>query len=196
MSESIDNFKTLGQAVQVYTAHAMRLALVDAGDGMEDANFVHDTADKGILRLTKEPLWYDEVLAAELRSGEASSFADKVFDKCQGRLQSSMWASWHAQRSGALIHQGANTAAGTYLPTHAPQPNTALQGAAMYMQERIEALRRDHGNAKVVHADLFVSDRFTGWRERVFINLSQLYSQQTRGFPADVSQQMVARESP
>ncbi len=31
----------------------MRLALVDAGDGMEDANFVHDTADKGILRLTK-----------------------------------------------------------------------------------------------------------------------------------------------
>ncbi|KAL0031510.1 hypothetical protein WJX77_004539 [Trebouxia sp. C0004] len=81
MSESIDNFKTLGQAVQVYTAHAMRLALVDAGDGMEDANFVHDTADKGILRLTKEPLWYDEVLAAELRSGEASSFADKVFDK-------------------------------------------------------------------------------------------------------------------
>ena len=31
----------------------MRLALADAGDGMEDANFVHDTADKGILRLTK-----------------------------------------------------------------------------------------------------------------------------------------------
>ncbi|KAL0053686.1 hypothetical protein WJX82_009298 [Trebouxia sp. C0006] len=79
-------------------------------------------------------------------------------------------------------------------------------GAAMYMQESIEALRRDidkHGKAKVkkgqqappaakvVHADLFVSDRFTGWRERVFINLSQLYSQQTRGFPADVSQQMM-----
>lgn len=50
--------------------------------------------------------------------------------------------------------------------------------------------------AQVVHADLFASDRFTGWRERVFINLSQLYSQQTRGFSADVSQQMVARESP
>ena len=47
--------------------------------------------------------------------------------------------------------------------------------------------------AQVVHADLFVSDRFTGWRERVLTNLSELYSQQTRGFPADVSQQMVAR---
>ena len=39
--------------MQEYTADAMRLALADAGDGMEDANFVHDTADKGILRLTK-----------------------------------------------------------------------------------------------------------------------------------------------
>ena len=47
------NFKTLAQAVAEYTADGMRLALADAGDGMEDANFVHDTADKGILRLTK-----------------------------------------------------------------------------------------------------------------------------------------------
>ena len=47
------NFKTLRQAVEEYTADGMRLALADAGDGMDDANFVHDTADKGILRLTK-----------------------------------------------------------------------------------------------------------------------------------------------
>ena len=47
------NFNTLAQAVEEYTADAMRLALADAGDGMEDANFVEDTADKGILRLTK-----------------------------------------------------------------------------------------------------------------------------------------------
>ena len=47
------NFKTLAQAVQLYTADGMRLALADAGDGMEDANFVDNTADKGILRLTK-----------------------------------------------------------------------------------------------------------------------------------------------
>lgn len=47
------NFKTLAQAVEEYTADAMRLALADSGDGMEDANFVVDTADKGILRLTK-----------------------------------------------------------------------------------------------------------------------------------------------
>ena len=52
------NFKTLAQAVEEYTADAMRLALADAGDGMEDANFVEDTADKAILRLTKvTTLW-------------------------------------------------------------------------------------------------------------------------------------------
>lgn len=39
--------------MEEYTADAMRLALADAGDGMEDANFVEDTADKAILRLTK-----------------------------------------------------------------------------------------------------------------------------------------------
>lgn len=39
--------------MEEYTADAMRLALADAGDGMEDANFVEDTADKGILRLTR-----------------------------------------------------------------------------------------------------------------------------------------------
>ena len=48
---------------------------------------------------------------------------------------------------------------------------------------------------QVVHADLYVSDRFTGWRERVLTNLSELYSQQSKSFPQDVSQQMVARVS-
>ncbi|DBA81513.1 TPA: hypothetical protein ACH3X1_007289 [Trebouxia sp. C0004] len=177
----------------------MRLALVDAGDGMEDANFVHDTADKGILRLTKEPLWYDEVLAAELRSGEASSFADKVFDSEMNLAIHGSHAAYdnmmfkEALKTGYYNLQNARDA---YRAACGPHGMHKDLGAAMYMQERIEALRRDHGNAKVVHADLFVSDRFTGWRERVFINLSQLYSQQTRGFPADVSQQMVARESP
>ena len=48
----------------------------------------------------------------------------------------------------------------------------------------------------MVHADLYVSDRFTGWRERVLTNLSDLYNQQTKAFPPDVSQQMVARVNP
>lgn len=33
------NFKTLEQAIQEYSADAMRIALADAGDTMDDANF-------------------------------------------------------------------------------------------------------------------------------------------------------------
>nr|CAD1838899.1 unnamed protein product [Ananas comosus var. bracteatus] len=50
-------------------------------DGMDDANFVFETANAAILRLTKELTWMEEVLAAEnsLREGPPSTYADKVF---------------------------------------------------------------------------------------------------------------------
>lgn len=48
------NFKTLQQAILEYGADAMRIALADAGDAMDDANFEHMTANGAILRLTKE----------------------------------------------------------------------------------------------------------------------------------------------
>ena len=47
------NFKTLEQAIQEYSADAMRFALADAGDALDDANFEHTTANGAILRLTK-----------------------------------------------------------------------------------------------------------------------------------------------
>ncbi len=34
------------------------------------------SVESGVVDAMQEPLWYDEVLTAELRSGEASSFAD------------------------------------------------------------------------------------------------------------------------
>jgi leucyl-tRNA synthetase len=39
----------------VYGADATRLALADAGDGLMDANFDPQTADKGILKLVQRP---------------------------------------------------------------------------------------------------------------------------------------------
>ena len=47
------NFKTLEEAIREYSADAMRIALADAGDAMDDANFEHSTANGAILRLTK-----------------------------------------------------------------------------------------------------------------------------------------------
>ncbi|XP_071938457.1 leucine--tRNA ligase, cytoplasmic-like [Coffea arabica] len=82
MSKSTGNFRTLRQAIEEFSADATRFSLADAGDGMDDANFVFDTANAAILRLTKELSWMQEVLAAEdsLRSGPPSTYADKVFD--------------------------------------------------------------------------------------------------------------------
>lgn len=71
---SAGNFKTLSEAIGEYSADAMRWALADAGDGMDDANFESSTANAAILRLTKELAWVEEVLAggAGLRDGPHS----------------------------------------------------------------------------------------------------------------------------
>ncbi|XP_007642069.1 leucine--tRNA ligase, cytoplasmic isoform X1 [Cricetulus griseus] len=81
MSKSTGNFLTLSQAVDKFSADGMRLALADAGDTVEDANFVEAMADAGILRLYTWVEWVKEMLAncSSLRSGPASSFNDRVF---------------------------------------------------------------------------------------------------------------------
>lgn len=82
MSKSTGNFLTLRQATEKFSADATRFALADAGDTTDDANFVDDTANAAILRLTKEITWMQEVQAAELslREGPAVLFADKTFE--------------------------------------------------------------------------------------------------------------------
>ncbi|MCO5579420.1 hypothetical protein L7F22_033275 [Adiantum nelumboides] len=82
MSKSTGNFRTLKQAIEEFSADATRFALADSGDLMDDANFVFDTANSAILRLTKEITWMKEVSAAEqsLRKGPITLFADRVFE--------------------------------------------------------------------------------------------------------------------
>ncbi|KAL3614781.1 hypothetical protein CASFOL_040442 [Castilleja foliolosa] len=81
MSKSTGNFRTLREAIEEFSADATRFSLADAGDGMDDANFVFETANAAILRLTKEIAWMEEVFAAEssLRSGGPTVYADRVF---------------------------------------------------------------------------------------------------------------------
>ncbi|KAM6148897.1 leucine--tRNA ligase, cytoplasmic [Erethizon dorsatum] len=81
MSKSTGNFLTLAQTLDKFSADGMRLALADAGDTVEDANFVEAMADAGILRLYNWVEWVKEMLANwdSLRSGPASTFNDRVF---------------------------------------------------------------------------------------------------------------------
>jgi len=54
MSKQTGNFLTLMQAIETYGADATRFALADSGDTMEDANFLSETANSVILKLTKD----------------------------------------------------------------------------------------------------------------------------------------------
>uniref|UniRef100_A0A4W5Q6Q4 Leucyl-tRNA synthetase 1 n=1 Tax=Hucho hucho TaxID=62062 RepID=A0A4W5Q6Q4_9TELE len=81
MSKSTGNFLTLSEAITKFSADGMRMALADAGDTVEDANFVEAMADAGILRLYTWVDWVKEMIANQnnLRTGPADTFNDRVF---------------------------------------------------------------------------------------------------------------------
>lgn len=81
MSKSTGNFMTMQQAVGEYGADATRLALADAGDGIEDANFLPDTANAAILRLYTLKEFAEQVASGQggLYRDQGGAFADKVF---------------------------------------------------------------------------------------------------------------------
>ncbi|KAL0994734.1 hypothetical protein UPYG_G00126440 [Umbra pygmaea] len=81
MSKSTGNFLTLREAISKFSADGMRMALADAGDTVEDANFVEAMADAGILRLYTWVDWVKEMIANQnnLRTGPADTFNDRVF---------------------------------------------------------------------------------------------------------------------
>ena len=60
MSKSTGNFMTLRESVERYGADAARLVLADAGDAIDDANFVEQQADSFILRLYTQLDFYLE----------------------------------------------------------------------------------------------------------------------------------------
>ena len=81
MSKSTGNFLTLNDAVRKYGADATRIALADAGDGVEDANFEESVANQIILRLFTLKEWCKEVVQdPNLRAGTADTFWDQLFE--------------------------------------------------------------------------------------------------------------------
>lgn len=78
MSKSDGNFLTLSEAVDKFSADGMRLCLADAGDSVEDANFVESSADAGILRLYTFIEWVKEIKTQTLRSGNHINKSNKT----------------------------------------------------------------------------------------------------------------------
>ncbi|KAL3068010.1 hypothetical protein niasHT_038000 [Heterodera trifolii] len=90
MSKNTGNFLTLFDAIELFSADGMRFTLADAGDGIEDANFMYEMADAGILRLYAFLSWASEMVEAcakgELRKDGTETFADKIFNNEMNRL--------------------------------------------------------------------------------------------------------------
>ncbi|KAI7892102.1 leucyl-tRNA synthetase [Mucor mucedo] len=87
MSKSTGNFMTMSDATIKYGADATRLALADAGDTVEDANFEDSTANAAILRLYTILEWSEDQVnkADALRTGEFN-FYDKIFENEMNKL--------------------------------------------------------------------------------------------------------------
>ncbi|KAF2764385.1 leucyl-tRNA synthetase [Teratosphaeria nubilosa] len=72
MSKSTGNFLTLADATAKFGADATRIAMADAGDGIEDANFEETVANSNILRMFELRQWCESVVhdARLLKEGE------------------------------------------------------------------------------------------------------------------------------
>lgn len=57
MSKQKGNFLTIDDCISRYGADATRVALADAGDTLDDANFVEESANSSILRLANFDTW-------------------------------------------------------------------------------------------------------------------------------------------
>lgn len=81
MAKSDGNFLTLSEAIKKFSADGTRFCLADAGDSIEDANFVESMADAGILRLYTFIEWVKEVMETKdtFRQGPPNTFHDEVF---------------------------------------------------------------------------------------------------------------------
>ncbi|BAM41960.1 leucyl-tRNA synthetase [Theileria orientalis strain Shintoku] len=51
MSKSKGNFLTIEDSINLYTADGTRIAMADAGDSLDDANFSKETAESSVLKL-------------------------------------------------------------------------------------------------------------------------------------------------
>ena len=91
MAKSLGNFIMLSEAINTYGADCTRLACADAGDSMVDANFVRETANGFILKITtlidQIKDLNDAVREGTLRSGEQTIYDRIMGDFINGAIE-------------------------------------------------------------------------------------------------------------
>lgn len=108
MSKSTGNFLTLDEIVAKFGADASRIALADAGDTIEDANFEESNANAAILRLTTLKEWCEDQVknVGELRTGPIESFFDVAFENEMNQLVERAFEEYTATNYKAALKYG------------------------------------------------------------------------------------------
>ncbi len=115
MAKSTGNFLTLSETVEKFGADAARVALADAGDAVDDANFSESVANAAILKLYELRQWLEDMIlgdsvAANDNKGSqrngSLNFWDTVFDNEMNRLVWETKAAYDAHLFRAALRSG------------------------------------------------------------------------------------------
>ncbi|ODQ82527.1 hypothetical protein BABINDRAFT_169801 [Babjeviella inositovora NRRL Y-12698] len=107
MAKSTGNFMTLEQIVEKFGADASRIALADAGDTVEDANFDESNANAAILRLFTLKEWCEDTLrGGALRTGPLDNFFDVSFENEMNALIEETFENYQATNYKAALKTG------------------------------------------------------------------------------------------
>ncbi|KAM0703435.1 hypothetical protein Q7P35_009374 [Cladosporium inversicolor] len=110
MSKSTGNFLTLADSIAKFGADATRIALADAGDSIEDANFEEQVANANILRMFELRAWCESVIqdARILKDGETyaevkENERHKNNDAIQRTGEKNMWDDLFENEINGLV---------------------------------------------------------------------------------------------
>jgi len=82
MSKSTGNFMTMGQCIKKFGSDASRIALADAGDTLDDANFDEAVANQAILKLFNFEQWVDNnLLKQPINYSQDNASNHQLWDK-------------------------------------------------------------------------------------------------------------------
>ncbi len=112
MAKSLGNFITVESATDANSVDAVRMSLADAGDGMDDANYV--TANAGDHCTLKLHSWIDSIgshynttqQSTVFESYEAYSKLDQMFDQVFGRMFEEIKDHYQNYRYKMVVRDG------------------------------------------------------------------------------------------
>ena len=110
MSKSTGNFLTLREAVGKFGADATRVAIADAGDAIEDANFEETVANSSILKLYELKKWCEEMINDATSVDSAEQYIEvrdnnrvKNIDTVQRTGEKGFWDQLFENELNALV---------------------------------------------------------------------------------------------